>query len=135
MNADAWRTDRRSHPRLFLVVAVAIYVAMFNATYYTLVVPVFGGWGFSGSFPPAPYFWTSVVLCVVPSLWIPVQFSRPSLLLFYIQYFLIFIPASFIVYTSVRPELPLHEALTIVLAMFTGLSLIQAAYLVSIRPI
>lgn len=135
MNAYVWRPARVSRPRLYLVAAVAIYVAMFNATYYALVVPVFGGWGFGATSPPAFYFFTSVALSLIPALWMPVEFSRPSLLLFYIQYFLIFIPSSFIVYTSVRPELPEHDALTIVLAMFAGLCLIQAAYLFPARPI
>lgn len=135
MNTQAWRPTHLSRSRLSLVVAVAIYIAMFNATYYALVVPVFGAWGFGAFSAPAIYFWVSVLLCLIPAFWMPVGFSRPSLMLFYIQYFLIFIPASFIAYTSVRPELPARDSLTIVLAMFAGLSLIQLAYLLPLRPI
>jgi hypothetical protein len=116
-------------------VCVAIYVTIFNVTYYALVVPVFGAWGFGTWSDPIVYFWVSVLFCLVPACWMPIQFSRPSLLLFYVQYFLIYIPASFIVYTSVRPELSAHDGLRIVLAMFVGLSLIQAAYLVRVRSV
>jgi O-antigen polymerase len=126
---------RISRARLALLFAVALYITVFNLTYKTLVVPVFGAWGFGSPPLPAFYFFSSVVLCLVPALWMPVRFSRPSLLLFYIQYFLIYIPASFIVYTSTRPELLQTDAFALVLAMFVGLSLMQAVYLIPVRPI
>jgi hypothetical protein len=120
---------RVSARRIYLILAVACYVLIFNLTYRDLVAPVFEFWGLGYRPPPSPYFWTSVILCLIPSLWMPLRFSRPSLVLFYVQYFLIFIPASFIVYNSVRPELPQHDSLVLVVTMFAGMSLIQFAYL------
>jgi len=124
-----------SSARLLLIAAVACYIAIFNLTYRDLLAPVFQFWGLPYHPLPALQFWTSTVLCVVPALWMPVQFSRPSLLLFYVQYFLIFIPASFIVYYSGRPELADRDAFMLVAAMFVGMSLIQTAYLVPARQI
>lgn len=135
MNEHLWRPFRLFHPRLVFVATVAVYIAIYNATYRTFVVPVFGAWGFGVPAVPAAYYWTSFILCLIPALWMPLKFSRPSLLFFYIQYFLIFIPASFIVYTSVRPELPHTDSLALVLAMFAGISVIQIAYLIPVRPI
>jgi hypothetical protein len=60
----------------------------------------------------------------------PVKFTRASLLLFYVQYFLIFIPAAFVVPQSLRPELTERDALALVVMMFAGLSIVQTAYLV-----
>jgi hypothetical protein len=111
------------------------YVAIFNLTYRDLIAPVFQFWGLGYRDIPSPYFLTSVVCCLVPALWMPLKFSRPSLLLFYVQYFLIFIPASFIVYYSVRPELSDPDSLLLVISMFAGLSIIQTTYLARARPI
>lgn len=121
--------------RFYLILAVACYILIFNLTYRDLVAPVFEFWGLGNRHPPNPYFWTSVALCLVPALWMPIRFSRPSIMLFYVQYFLIFIPASFIVYNSVRPELSEHDSLMLVFAMFAGISLIQIAYLIPLMRV
>ena len=75
---------------------------------------------------PAGYILTSWILCLVAALWMPRDLTRPSQLLFYIQYFIIFIPTSFILYYSSRPELPPEEVLVLVLALFSGLTILQA---------
>ena len=126
---------RFSRTRLVLLVVVALYIAVFNMTYRSIVVPIFGAWGYGSSPIPFGYLVATIALCLIPALWMPIKFSRPSLLLFYFQYFLTFIPASFIVFTSTRPELPHRDAFVLVLAMFAGLSLIQASYVVAVRPI
>ena len=122
------KTLRVSHARVVLIIAVAIYIAVFYAAYVQLVVPVFGAWGFGLLNAPAEYLVVTVVLCMVPSFWMPLRYSRPSLLFFYIQYFLIFIPAAFIVYGSTRPAISDNAGLLLVIAMFVGLSIIQISY-------
>lgn len=129
------RVHRFSSGRALLVLVVASYVLVFNLTYRDLVAPVFEFWGLGYRHPPGVYLLISAVLCLVPALWMPVRFSRPSLMLFYVQYFLIFIPASFIVYYSVRPELSEHDSLMLVLSMFIGISIIQFAYSIRVRRI
>ena len=56
------------------------------------------------------------------------KFQRPSLLFFYLQYLLIYVPASFLVYTSTRPKLTDSDAFILVVAMFASLTLIQLVY-------
>jgi len=124
---------RISRARLLLVLAVVCYVTIFNVTYRDIISPTFAFWGLGYNPPPPFYFWTSAVLCVVPSLWMPLTFSRPTLLLFYMQYLLIFVPASFVAYHSTRPELRLDDALWLVVAMFAGLTIVQASFLVPVR--
>src|SRR5882757_6806877 len=129
------RASRISSGRAPLVLVVALYVVIFNLTYRDLIAPVFEFWGLGYRHPPGIYLLISATLCLVPALWMPVRFSRPSLALFYVQYFLIFIPASFIVYYSVRPELTEHDSFLLVLYMFVGISLIQIAYLIPVRTV
>ena len=121
--------------RLLAVALTAAYVAVFFLTYRDVIAPVFAFWGLGFREIPPAYFWSAVILCVAPSLWMPVEFTRPSQLLFYLQYFVIFIPASFIVYYSTRPALPLDLAARIGLMMFMGLLIMQTAYVLPLRAI
>ena len=116
--------------RITLVLAVIGYVIVFNLAYRSLVVPTFESWGLGYHQVSSLLFWTSAIVCVIPALWMPVEFTRPSLLLFYVQYFLIFIPATFIAPQSLRPELSEHDALSLLVVMFVGISIVQGAYLV-----
>ena len=120
-----------SRSRIALILATCFYTATFVFTYRDLVAPLFGFWGFGYRSIPSTYLWVSVVLSVLPSFWMPIQFTRPSLLLFYVQYLLIFIPASFLVYYSIRPELQLNEGMMLVVVMFLALCIIQCSYLLT----
>jgi hypothetical protein len=128
-------STRISYSRVVLLFSVALYIAAFNGAYRFIVVPIFGSWGFGALSLPLFYWLTSVVACLIPAMWMPIAFSRPSLLLFYVQYFLVFVPACFIVYGSNRPMLPLNDALALVVAMFVGITLIQSVYLLRPRAI
>jgi hypothetical protein len=74
-------------------------------------------------------YWATNFLCIVPALWAPLRLDRPSIILFYIQYLVIFIPGCFVVWHSILPTLPRDVVLELVLVMFLGLSLLQSVYL------
>lgn len=114
--------------RFYLMLGVVIYIFAFLFSYGQWVAPRYEGWGMGYRDVPAGYILISWILCLVSALWMPRDLTRPSQLLFYIQYFVIFIPASFILYHSVRPELPPEEVLPLVLALFSGLTILQASY-------
>jgi len=118
--------------RILLIVSVIFYVMVFNWAYKQLVAPTYGYFGLSYN-PPAPsYLLVSWVVSLIPALWLPTEFKRPSLLLFYIQYFVLFIPAVFVLYHISKPTLSPEEVLCLVLLMFIGLSIIQSIYLLPI---
>ena len=119
--------------RIRLILAVIGYVIVFNLAYRSLVVPTFESWGLGYHHVSPLVFWTSAIVSVIPAMWMPVEFSRPSLLLFYVQYFLIFIPATFIAPQSMRPELSENDALSLVLAMFVGISTLRPAESTMVR--
>lgn len=114
--------------RFFLMLGVVAYTSAFLFSYEQWVVPRYESWGMSYRDVPAGYILTSWILCLVSALWMPRDLTRPSQLLFFIQYFVIFIPTSFILYHSGRPELPPEEVLVLVLALFSGLTILQASY-------
>ena len=121
--------------RLFLLASVVAYVAVFNVTYEMFVAPTYISWGLS--YRPLPFAYTvgSWVLCLLPALWLPLVPRRPSQLLFYIQYFVLYIPAVFVIYHSSRPELPVADAFLLSVLMFAGLSVIQFIYYVPLAKV
>ena len=114
--------------RLFLMLGVVAYISAFLFSYEQWVVPRYEGWGMSYRDVPVGYIQISWILCLVSALWIPRDLTRPTQLLFFIQYFVIFIPTSFILYHSGRPELPPEEVFVLVLSLFSGLTILQASY-------
>ena len=119
---------RRLEARVILVVCVLIYISVFLFSYKQWVVPRYESWGFSYRDIPIGYTLISWVLCLISALWLPRDLTRPSQLLFYIQYLIIFIPASFILYHSAKPEIPPDDVLNLVLSLFSGLTILQVGY-------
>ena len=118
--------------RILLIVSVVFYVMVFNSTYKLLITPTYDYWGLSYNPSTLSYLLVSWAVSLIPALWMPTEFKRPSLLLFYIQYFVLFIPSVFVLYHSSRPILPPDEVLYLVLLMFVGLSIMQSVYLLPI---
>lgn len=120
----------RLHPRILFVLTIVAYVALFNWTYKTLVAPRYDFWGLSYNQVPDGYIFVSWLVAIIPALWMPLRFKRPSLLLFCFQYIVMYIPAVFILYHTSLPELKPQEAFMLVMLMFCGLSIIQSVYYV-----
>lgn len=118
--------------RILFILSVILYVVVFNWTYKQFIVPTYDHWGLSYNLPASGYLLLSWVVSLIPALWMPIEFKRPSLLLFYIQYVVLFIPSVFVLYHSSKPILPPETVLWLVLLMFAGLSIIQCIYFLPI---
>lgn len=118
--------------RILVILSVMFYVIVFNVTYKQLVASTYDYFGFSYNPPALGYLLLSWIVSIIPALWMPIEFKRPSLLLFYFQYVILFIPSVFILYHSSKPIIPPEVVLDLVLLMFIGLSIIQGVYLLPI---
>jgi O-antigen polymerase len=77
-----------------LVVAVAItYTGLIQWSYSTIVAPLFTYYGTSYNPALDGSLELALVLCVIPSFWLPVAVSRPSQVLIWLLYFLAYIPS------------------------------------------
>ncbi|MHB9038602.1 MAG: hypothetical protein ACYC64_18275 [Armatimonadota bacterium] len=114
--------------RVILIMVVVLYVFAFNWTYRAYINPMFAYYGLGYLPPPLRYQVISWALCVIPALWMPMQLFRPSLLLFYLQYFMLYMPATFVVYHYNMPQIERADALSLVVFMFIGLSVMQSVY-------
>jgi hypothetical protein len=124
-------SDRVLRPlaaRLFIVAAIAVYYLAFAWTYERFVYPLQNSWGFGLNDIPVPYQCLNWVMVLSPALWMPLRFERPSLLLFLLQYLLVFIPATLVLYDSALPQLEPSQVCVLLVTLFTGLTIWQATY-------
>ena len=123
--------------RGLIVLCTLLYIAVFNLSYYKIIVsvPSYAEWGFVANAIPWYFGAISWLVATIPSFWMPSKIFRPSQIFYLIQYYIIFIPACFIVYNSSRPYIAPENALVLVLLMFFGLSIIQLIYYVPLASI
>jgi|OpeIllAssembly_1097287.scaffolds.fasta_scaffold25034_2 hypothetical protein len=120
---------RRLQDRLVLVALVAIYYGTFIWAYRELLEPWQSFWGFGRSELGVEYWILNWMMVLLPALWMPMELRRPSQLLFMCQYLVLFVPATLVLYSTDLPRLSPDEALGYLLAMFVGLTIMQAIYL------
>lgn len=124
-----------STSRLWAVAATALYTAAFHLTYRDLVVPQQASWGAGYRSLPDSVLVFIYVACILPSTWMPLRFVRPSLILFYVQYYLVFVPVAFIVFYLQLPQLSTGQAIALVVWSEAGLAVLQAGYLLPLPRI
>ncbi|HJU84397.1 MAG TPA: hypothetical protein VJ600_09305 [Holophagaceae bacterium] len=82
--------------RILLMLGVALYAGLFLFTYQQWLSPVFGYLGFTYSEPQAIYLALAWVLCLAPCLWMPIDITRPSMLVYWILYLVVYVPTMFV---------------------------------------
>jgi len=84
------------HQRLLLVAGVIGYVALFQWMYENYLYPTWDYFGFHYNVPSPVYLLLPWILSVTPSLWMPVELTRPSQLTYWVLYITVFIPSMFV---------------------------------------
>lgn len=119
----------RDTRRLWLIVLVATYCVACQVPYREFLQPAQCYFGFSLNHVPLEHELLCWAAMLIPALWAPLSVRRPSQVLFLLQYFVLFIPATIVVYHAGRPQLASQEAAALVVAVFTGLTIRQASFL------
>ena len=124
-------STRAPSDRVFLLLSVLLYIAIYNWTYKTQISDSpFAWYGLVYNPPGLIYQLTSWLMCVAPALWMPTSVQRPSMTLFYPLYIFTYIPSVFILFHIVRPEFTKSEVLLLNSVLFLSISIIQLSYLV-----
>jgi hypothetical protein len=124
-------SDRLLKPfgaRVLLIISIMLYYLIFSWSYERFVYPLQYSWGFGLNDIPVGYKCLSWTMVILPALWLPLRFNRPSLLLFLLQYLAVFIPATVVLYDSSLPQLEFSQVAMLLLTLFAGLSIWQAIY-------
>lgn len=113
--------------RLLFVMAVLALAAVYQLTYAAWVADVHATWGFGWRPPPPAYLAASLVMAVIPAMWMPLQFRRPSQFLFLLQYLVIYVPTLFVSYHSLNPAVSPDRVLLLSATLFGGITILQGA--------
>ena len=115
-----------SRQRLLLVLSICAYVGCFQWVYIHYLYPTWGYFGFAYNQPTTGYLFLAFVLSAAPSLWMPLELTRPSLLAYWVLYFTVVIPSMFVpLYIGLNP---LPEIGMLMLAIFGGFVIVGTSY-------
>ena len=107
------------------MLGAALYIALLSSSYINHVSPQFSYMGYI--FAPAPlgYLIVAWLAAWLPSLWLPVQLSRPSQVVYWLLYVLVYVPSTFMpFFTLDRPILSLLALLSALFIAFAAVALI-----------
>jgi len=89
--------------------------------------------GFDYYPPTTKYLVLAWVLSLLPSLWMPIELSRPSQLAYWVLYIVTYIPSMFIpLYVNINPP---SEISFVMLVFFAGFALTGLSYLLPLLPL
>lgn len=117
--------------RASLVVGIILFVLLLRWAYINWLSAIFGYYGFTYTVPPDKYLLLAFVCSVLPSLWMPMEVTRPSQLGYWVLYLTVFIPSMIIPLFVQLSELPSIAWLTVTL--FAGFAILGSSYLFPLR--
>ena len=79
--------------RLLLIMGALLYVLSLNWAYIDVIVPRYEYMGFIANSVQPSYVSLAWLLAAVPSLWMPVRLQRPSQVIYWLLYVIVFVPA------------------------------------------
>lgn len=113
--------------KALLILGIAAFIGLFQWVYISWLSPTWGYFGFGYTPPDVIYIVLANLLSIIPSIWMPVALSRPSQLIYWVLYVVVFIPSMFVpLYTALQPSASIA---LFMLTLFLGHALIGGSYL------
>jgi hypothetical protein len=109
--------------RTLLLLAIAVFVELFQWIYRSWIHPTYPQLGFDVRTLSVPAFCLVFILSTIPGLWMPRVLEGPSDFLYWSTYLTVFIPSMFVPFcVKLRPPAELWQ---LVAAFFGGLALLR----------
>ncbi len=126
-----WRNQGRQ--RILLVCGMTAYVGCFQWMYIHYLDPTWAYFGFDYYPPSQKYVVLAWVLSLLPSLWMPIELTRPSHLAYWVLYITVIIPSMFVpLFANINPP---TEISLLMLVFFVGFALAGFSYLFPVLPL
>jgi hypothetical protein len=119
--------------RVSLVLLVAAYYAVYQATYLHWVHPQQEAWGYGLVNVSVSLISLNWILVLIPALWCPIRLTRISQVFFYGQYLLLFVPLTVVAHNSSLTRLSPDDVQGLINTCFVSLSIWQLIYLKPFR--
>lgn len=112
--------------RIWLVVGVMLFIAMFHWVYATWIHSTFGYLGFDYEMPALSELILAWMLAVLPSAWLPMDADRPSRLITWVLYLTVFVPSMFVpLFAALRPAEEIRPMMAVLFLSFAIICLPQ----------
>jgi len=108
------------------VLGVLVLTLAFQWIYAAWLNPVWGYLGFAYNTPPLGYFILACLVCILPSLWIPLALTRPSQLIYWLLYVTVYIPSILVALNAAL--MPLSQVLWLMVTLLAGFGVMGLSY-------
>ena len=126
---------QRAKGRFWVVLGVLGYVGCFQWMYINYLYPEFGYYGYDYNPPATGYLILAWILSCLPSLWIPIELTRPSILAYWILYLTVLIPSMFVpLYAAFNQPSDIAVLMVVLFAGFVIAGISYALPLIQLRP-
>ena len=112
--------------RFLTIALISLYTVALIWNYIVWLAPVWGYMGVDYSPVGTYYFLACLIASVLPSIWIPISISRPSMVTYWILYLLTYIPM--IVGVSLSPKFTFIQVILFQLSCLFSFTLTGAGY-------
>lgn len=112
--------------RFLIIILISLYTVVLIWNYIVWLAPTWGYMGIDYSPVEFHYFLTCIIISILPSFWIPLSISRPTMVTYWILYLLTYIPM--IVGVSLSPKFSFIQILLFQLSCLGSFSLTGAGY-------
>lgn len=130
MNISIYKSrhiNKRLTNRAFLLVGVLVYAIVFQWVYITWLNKYFNYYGFYYNPPELDYLILAFILSLLPGFLMPIRLTRPSQLIYWVLYLVVFIPSMFVpLNMALRPA---SDIVLLIITLCAGFFLTGASYL------
>jgi hypothetical protein len=117
----------RGFTKITMVLCVAAYIGMFNWVYHTYVSDIHGYAGFLSEKLGVAELAILPLLALAPSIWMPMRVHRPSAVIYWTFYLMVYVPSMFVPAYVQRQSVA--AILTLSFALFVGFAVVGSGYL------
>ena len=82
--------------RLLLILCAVLFIGLFNYVYITIVTKRWAYLGFTFESPPIKSMVLVLLLCLLPIFWMPIRLTRPSQVIYWLLYAIVYVPSLFL---------------------------------------
>src|SRR5215471_15125096 len=112
--------------RSLVILAVVIFVTLYQWVYISWLSPVWGYMGFAYNVPSIGSLSLGCALAILPSLWMPLVIIRPSQLIYWLIFVTVYVPSLFVpIFAALVPE---WEVVQLMCALFMGFAIMGMSY-------
>ncbi|MGC5324934.1 hypothetical protein [Brevibacillus sp. SYSU BS000544] len=112
--------------KLLLMLAISFYYVTLQLTYILIISPTYAYLGFVNNHPSIGWILISFILVVIPGLWMPIRLTRPSQIVYWFLFVIVYVPSAIIPYYIAETEM--INFLFIQLILFLSILLLSLIY-------